>query len=307
MDVELLKGINKGQTILKLSFAIFCFAVILFLWRDIKGVASSISGEPKALTESTTPASNDLRAAGIIVTQRWDLPEILKEISDISYLGESRFACIQDELGTIFIYNTSSSKVEQEIAFGAPGDYEGITLVNDVAWVVRSDGKLFEISGLKGSKPSVKEYSTHLTSRENVEGICYDAANNRLLLAIKDGEPGHEYKGVYGFDLNTRKMPAAPVFRIDLNNKVFNNGNKKSGGIMPSSIAIHPVTNDIYITDGRNSKLLVINASGEIKNLYQLDRNEFEQPEGITFKPDGEAYISNEGKKSGNILKVEIR
>lgn len=41
--------------------------------------------------------------------------------------------------------------------------------------------------------------------------------------------------------------------------------------------------------------------------FYQLG-NEFEQPEGITFQPNGELFIANEGsKKAGNILNVEIK
>ena len=76
---------------------------------------------------------------------------------------------------------------------------------------------------------------------------------------------------------------------------------------MPSEIAIHPVTNEIYITDGRNPKLLILDASGAIKKLYQLNKNEFSQPEGLTFKPDGEMLIANEGvKQPGNILTVKV-
>ena len=52
---------------------------------------------------------------------------------------------------------------------------------------------------------------------------------------------------------------------------------------MPSSIAIHPKTGDMYITDGRRTKLLVLTGTGDIKKLYQLDNSDFAQPEGITL------------------------
>ena len=251
-------------------------------------------------------------APGITITKRWDMPTSLKEISGLSYIDSDRFACVQDELGTIFIYNTKTSGIEKEISFAGMGDYEGLTMVNEIVWVVRSDGKLFEVNNITSGKPVVKEYSTHLTMAQNVEGLCYDKNNNRLLLAIKDNEPGNvEYKGIYSFDLATRKMPAEPVFKIDMQNKVFGNGgsNKKkgSGEIMPSDIAIHPVTKEIYITDGRNAKLLILDADGTIKKLYQLNKNDFSQPEGLTFKPNGEMLIANEGvKQPGNILNVKI-
>ena len=49
--------------------------------------------------------------AGITVIKRWELPKILTEISGLSCMDEQRFACVQDELGKIFVYNIASSKV----------------------------------------------------------------------------------------------------------------------------------------------------------------------------------------------------
>ena len=90
------------------------------------------------------------------------MPKDLTEISGLSYLDEQRFVCVQDELGKIFIYNIGSSSVEKEIPFGGVGDYEGLAVVDKTVWVLRADGKLFEVSNLDAAKPAVKEYSTHL-------------------------------------------------------------------------------------------------------------------------------------------------
>ena len=47
---------------------------------------------------------------------------------------------------------------------------------------------------------------------------------------------------------------------------------------------------------------------GKIKALHPLTGSAFEQPEGITFSPSGEMYISNEGGKGqGNILLVNLQ
>jgi uncharacterized protein YjiK len=46
---------------------------------------------------------------------------------------------------------------------------------------------------------------------------------------------------------------------------------------------------------------------GNIKTLHPLQSSSFQQPEGITFSPSGETYISNEGGKGkGNILLVNL-
>jgi uncharacterized protein YjiK len=241
------------------------------------------------------------------VIKRWDLPVVLKEVSGISSIDSTTIACIQDEVGSIFIYNISTAAIQEEIPFGQPGDYEGITLVNDTIWVLRADGKLFEVSTLSSKKTAVKEYSTSLTAKHNAEGLCYDKDNNRLLVAIKNADPdGKPYKGIYSFDLLSRTMADEPAFKINMRQEVTTGAKKRGFEIMPSGMAIHPQTKDMYITDGRNSMLMILTPSGSIKNVLSLNDKEFHQPEGITFHTGGEMYISNEGAKGGgNILKVE--
>ena len=249
-------------------------------------------------------------ATAITIVNKWEMPKSLIEISGLSYLDDLHFACIQDELGKIFIYNIRSSSVEKEISFGASGDYEELAVVGETIWVLRSDGKLFEVNKMNTSKPSVNEYSTQLTIKQDCEGLCYDKKNNRLLIAIKGAEPNTDnYKGIYAFDLSSKKMDQQPVFKIDLQNKVFGNGSdkKKRNTINPSGISIHPANGDIYIIDGRNPQLLIIDAAGNIKKLYGLNSKDFSQPEGIAFNLAGDLFISNEGaKQPGNIVQVKI-
>jgi len=288
----------------------------IFVLLGNKKDAFSFLGESKTemkKEKTDKPVGNEPSSAGITVTKKWDMPKDLTEISGLSYLDENRFVCVQDELGKIFIYNIASSSVEKEIPFGGVGDYEGLAVVDKTVWVLRADGKLFEVSNLDAAKPAVKEYSTPLTIKQDSEGLCYDKKNNRLLIAIKGVEPGTEdYKGIYAFDITSKKMDKQPVFKIDLLDKVFgNNGNgsgkKKKDPINPSGIVIHPLNGDMYIIDGRNSKLLITDATGAIKKLHQLNSKEFAQPEGIAFNSAGDLFIANEGtNQPGNILQVKI-
>ncbi|MET0391771.1 MAG: SdiA-regulated domain-containing protein [Chitinophagaceae bacterium] len=300
---------KKRQTmknILKIAVLLVIIALAVAFRSDIKRAFAAAPSKDK--TDQPYPGS-----PGVTIKKKWELEKILVEISGLAYLDGDRFACVQDELGTIFIYNTGTAAIEKEIPFGGPGDYEGLTLVDNTAWVVRSDGRLFEVNDITSAKPTVKEYSTPLTAEHNVEGLCYDKEHNRLLLAIKDMEPGNpDYKGIYAFDLATATLQPQPAFKIALDHAVFasstgQNKKKNKAGIMPSAIAIHPVTGDMYITDGRKSRLLITDPAGNIKKLYQLDSHDFTQPEGITFKPSGELFISNEGtNQAGNIVSVEI-
>ena len=281
----------------------------IFLVLANKSDEMSFLGESK--TKTKKDKGNMQVSPGISVEKKWDMPKQLLEISGLSYIDDSRFACVQDEQGTLFIYNITSSSVEKEIPFGGVGDYEGLAVVGEAVWVLRADGKLFEVNNINAAKPLVKEHTTHLTIKQDSEGLCYDKKHNRLLIAIKGSELDTEdYKGIYAFDLSTKKMDQKPVFKIDLLNEVFESngsGKKKKGSFNPSGIAIHSLNGDMYITDGRNSKLLITDATGKIKKLYQLSTSDFPQPEGITFNAAGDLFISNEGtKQPGNILQVKI-
>lgn len=298
-----MNGLLKGA----LVATAIAIPVILF-WGDLQQifgdkelrVAAAKMNSDKKDKKKDKEGNDDISlSANVRVVQRWELPSPLTEISGMAYLGNNQFACIQDELGKIFIYNTASSKIEKEIPFGDPGDYEGIAVAGNTAYVLRADGNLSEVTDFMGNKPSVRQYNTPLTEKHDVEGLCYDQKNNRLLLAIKGNEPNtDDYKGIYGFDLKSKKMAAAPVYKIDLTHHIWKEvkGKKAENKIQPSDIDIHPITGDLYITDG-----------GTPKVVHRLSKSDFEQPEGITLTPNGELYISSEGDKgAGIIARVEV-
>jgi uncharacterized protein YjiK len=247
---------------------------------------------------------------GVEILKKHEVPAILREISALVYLDNNHFACVQDELGTIFIYNTLAGKIEKEIPFTGAGDFEGLAIAGQTAYVLRSDGQIFEVKEYASGKPVVRTYETHLTAEQNTEGLCYDAKNNRLLVAIKGNEQQTDaYKGIYSFSLSSYKMDATPVYKIDLTNPAFAGFKvkKKGSQIQPSAIAIHPKTGDMYIMEAANPKLIVLDQQGEFKSLKLLSNKDFFKPEGISFSPEGNIYISNEGKKDpGNILEVAI-
>jgi len=253
----------------------------------------------------------DTTASEVTIVQKWDMPSILREISGIAYLGKNQFACIQDESGVIFIYNTATKKIDRQITFGATGDYEGIALVGHTAYVLRSNGKIFEVDNIDTQSPKIKEYDTPLTSKNDVEGLTYDAKNNRLLLAIKGAETNTtDYKGIYAFNLKTKQLSAEPVLKLSLSDPMLQGSKSKKpeNSLQPSDIAVNPQNGEIYLTESANAHLLILNTDGSIKERYALSKNDFSQPEGITFSPSGDIFISNEGKKeSGNILQVSIQ
>lgn len=296
------------MTNLESFFLFFVIAVVALAFVFWKNVRSFIRNKKTAGAKNEEAADEITTDTSIRIIQKWKMPKELKEISGIAIMDMEHIACIQDEVGKIYIFNTVTNKIEKEIPFGILGDYEGIAIANGSAYIIRADGMLFEVTDYSSARPSVNEYRTHLTAKQDVEGLCYDQKKNRLLLSIKGKEEESDlYKGIYAFDLSSKKIEGTPVFKIDLSHDIWNQVKKKKNKIQPSDIEVHPVTGDVYILDGADPKLLVMDSNGTYKKLYKLGSDEFSQPEGISILPTGEVFISNEGKNSaGNILKLSL-
>ncbi len=261
--------------------------------------------------------------------QKFTMPARLEEISGISWTGKGTLACIQDENGIIYCYNLEKEKDISEVKFGKDGDYEDISVVKNTAYVLKSNGHIFRVKNFKKDEIKVKRYKTLLSKKNDAEGMFYDSSENRLLIACK-GSPSFEkenpykgYRAVYSFDLETKQMLEEPAYLIDLrkidsykdqgNFTQFSSKLAKILGITdpyasfrPSGIAIHPLTDEIYIISSVGKLLAVLDREGLILDVHALDPNLFRQPEGICFSPEGDLYISNEGKGGkGYILKFK--
>ena len=286
------------------------FIIILIATCSVRAdVGYPIRENQKVINDTTTPVSgNDV----VKITRSWDLPPVLRNISAIHYIGMEKMACLQNEIGSIFIFNLSSGKLEKEIPFGPPGDYEGLVTIKRDAYVACADGRILEIKNYNSENSTVTEHGTHLTVEENVNGLCYDRKNKRLLVTIKgSGEGGQTYKGIYAFSLSNKRMPVKPVVKIDLRNKIFDSLQAKNIQTLfqPSDLAISPVSGLLYVIDGTRVQLLRMWLSESIKDLNELDRDKFIQPEGISFTPSGELFIASKGvrEEPGMLLQVRIK
>jgi uncharacterized protein YjiK len=254
------------------------------------------------------------------------LPVTLREISGITVLDASTVACVQDENGIVFIYDIVKSEITKMITFGRDGDYEGITLVNDTLYILRSDGTLLKI---KNSESSSFASITDLNGikAENNEGLCYDYKTHWLLIAPKEKNlkgPGFkENHLIYGFDLLRDSMLKKPVLKIDLadvtryieknNVAALKKANKKGKkdkkntqefDFKPSEISVHPITGKIFILSGEALMLFVFDRNGTIEFAEKLDPLIFTMPEGLAFFENGDMLISNEaGNRYPTILR----
>lgn len=245
------------------------------------------------------------------ITERWELPEKLREVSGISWMDENKIAAVQDEDGIIFIYDLERKKVIQEIEFGNAGDYEGLSVEGANAYVLESDGTITIVENFQDSNRKITAYETSFDEKNNMESLELDVANNRLLLMPKDRDiDSDNFKGVYEFSLEDYKLVSEPVMRLDMGDEVLKHFREKKvyKNFRPSDIAIHPQTKEMYMLEGSKPKLLILDENGVAKKGYSLDKKIFPQPEGITFSSNGDLYISSEGKndETGTITKLKL-
>lgn len=276
------------------------------------GTLFFISVEPTQLDDKPVQIKYDFK----MPIEEHFLPEILHEISGLTDIDDHRIACIQDELGLIFLYDLNKKEIIERYQFAAAGDYEGITYTGHSVFILRSDGMLIEcsLSDDHNNVTKVDSFYTDIPAKDN-EGLCFDRQNNRLLIGSKskigNGSEFKDVRGVYAYDLTTKVTSKEPVINIyrtqildfaDKNNiKLPSKTKKKSGEeiadikIAISALAVHPESGEYYILSARDYLLIICNKKGEIQNLVLLDQEKFQKAEGITFFDNGDLLISNEG------------
>jgi hypothetical protein len=281
-----------------------CLFLILFLNIFIPADQHNKNG-----SGSVVPIAYNLSAPDKVIV----LPSSLNEISGITEINASSVACIQDNNGILFIYDLKKEQIKIQDYFYENGDYEGIAWVDNIIYVLRSDGGLFAITNYESSTFKVLSYITGIPANDN-EGLCYDQKADRLLIGPKSnvGEKSanKDRRFIYSFDLKSKKLLAEPAFIFDLSvikkfalkNKIKvpltnpKKGHKKEPIIefRISALGINPLTNKLFVLSGIEQLLLVFNMEGTIEYMGKLDPDLFPQPEGITFLKNGDMLISNE-------------
>lgn len=242
------------------------------------------------------------------------LPTELLEVSGLTDVDQHTVACLQDEAATMYLYDLRTGSVVKKLPFGAPGDFEGLTRVGDQYFALRSDGLVFR-TYIDGTTATVLDTFRLAVPHHNIEGLGFDEARKRVLVAPKDFLKGDKrtrsLRYIYAFDPVTEKLDARPALTIDL--EVLERQAHEAGIPFPmrttdngrsvpalklrlSSVAVQPGTGHYYLLSALDHCVVVLDGPGNLVALHQLEPHLFPKPEGITFLPDGRLLISNEGK-----------
>jgi uncharacterized protein YjiK len=240
------------------------------------------------------------------------LPKKLQELSGLAMTSDGRLFGHNDEQADIFQIDYSDGSIIKSFSLGdkpLKKDFEGVAIANEMFYLVTSSGELYEfMEGKDGDSVPYKKYKTELSSKNDVEGLCYDPVNNSLLLACK-GSPGKKYEGnraVYSFSLSDKKLKKKPWFLISIeavNKFQKSDFTQKLGefflvsenSFAPSGIERHPSVNSFYILSNHGRMIVQISEKGDINGVINLDKKHHNQPEGITFSPELTLIIGDEG------------
>ncbi len=250
-------------------------------------------GDPAPAAEPTTEQAARLPNVPYALaapSAAFDLPRELREISDLTVLADGSLGTVQDEAGILFSLDPATAAIRSRTTFKERGDFEGVEQVGDDVWALESNGTLFLIHRGQ-TEVEAERIDTGLAGRNDTEGLAYDAAGNRLLIACKEN-PGAglgDVRSVYAFDLATRTLSAAPVFTLD--RRLVD----AERPFKPSAIAIRPATGEFYVLSSVRKAIAVVAPDGTLRTVVDLPEALYAQPEGLTFLPDGTLFISNEG------------
>ena len=236
-----------------------------------------------------------------IAKKIYALPSNLKEVSGLTFDKDGNIAMVQDELGSIFIYDIKKKKITKEIKFAKKGDYEGIEYINDAFYVLRNDGTIFKVT-LAGGKEVTKYKNEFLSGKNDTEGLAYSKKHNGLLILCKESagnDLGKNSKAIYLFSLDSYTFSSEPVITLKL--KTFLEDKKARELFKPSGLT---VTKDekIIVIDSKSTMMITMNYNGTVIKSKKLKN--LPQPEGICISEDGDLWLSSEGTSVG-LLKRE--
>lgn len=220
------------------------------------------------------------------------LPDVLLEVSGLTALGSDRLVAVQDEDGVLFVLSREDGAVLAEVPFADGGDYEGVEAIGDTVWVLESDGTLYEVADLAAGRPATVRYETSVPGGCDAEGLGYDPAGDRLLIACKE-EPGPELpdtRAIYAFALREKRLSERPAFLLDRTRL-----DADSRSFKPSALAVHPQTGDVYVLSAVRRALAVLGRDGALAAALTLPVHLYRQPEALAFFPDGTLVIASEG------------
>jgi len=229
---------------------------------------------------------------------RWILPRELDEVSGIALTSDGRLLAHGDERAQVSEIDYRRGVIVKQFVVGRPtvrADVEGITVANDVVFMLASNGTLYEFrEGANGARVDYITYDTRLGTVCEFEGLGFDPAINSLLLACKQVEDKRQrdsmviYRWKLGGGGQRLSRLAVPLSRIL--------PAIKQKELHPAEITVDPRTGNYVIVASIEGALVEITPAGDVVSARKL-AGQHTQPESIAITKDGILIIGDEAGK----------
>lgn len=240
------------------------------------------------------------------------LPRKMTEISGLAWTEDHQLWAIEDESSSIYRLDSESGEILSDVKFAKNTDIEDLQVVQNIAWALESNGKLYEIKNPRESEPETLAYPFPIKDGRDFEAMVHWEGSEFIWVFCKDckWDDGSKESSFYPFSLVEKE------FKTDLSKKIKRKDFRQLPNLdveekykmQPSAAAKHPFKDEIYVISSVGSWLAIFDLEFNLQDAFELDASIFKQPEGITFDHEGNLYISNEGRGGiANILVFAIQ
>jgi SdiA-regulated len=237
-----------------------------------------------------------------------ELGKSLNEISGICYNTEdSSLLAVSDSRRKIIRINLKKLKLKDYTGDVVPPDQdlEDLVKLDSSLYLLSSKGLIYEVPLRARDSGEVQSYLFPSDKQNDFETLYYDASANGLVMLCKNcaDDKGHQIRSAYLFNLKTKSFDTTAFYRISTADvkKILKNDDAKFD---PSAAAIHPINKRLYILSSAGNLLVIADTRGKVIEAFKLNPDKYPQAEGIAFAPNGEMYITNEGKRDKPTLQV---
>lgn len=269
-------------------------SAVMAFYSLITAIIFLLSCKPKRYVYKSPPHYNFAQP----VTFKLDLK--IREISGIVWDTHSdQFIAHNDELGQVYFLDRSAGAIMGDpfVFNTAKGDYEDIAMIGDDIYVLRSDGAIFKIGidSVSGKRNHVDLGKIGLSDKNDFETLYYDAEKKALIMICKNCDSDDKKTvSAFAYYPDSIGFVTKPLFQIDAA-KIKQLTPRETSKFQPSAARIHPILKKLFIISSASNQLVMADTNGEVESVYMLAKKSFPQPEGLTFKSNGEMFISNEG------------
>jgi SdiA-regulated len=240
---------------------------------------------------------------------KMELGKVLNEISGLTwYPANNALLAISDSKDKVFEINIDKRKLKDytDKVVGPQNDLEDLVKVDSMLYLLSSKGIIYQIPPDKRME-NVVAYTFSPDTKNDFETLYYDPQANSLVMLCKTCafEKDKGTHSAFRFDLKTKTFDSTAFYTID-DQEVYKMVKDDNAKFRPSAAAIHPLNNRLYILASAGNLLVIADTHGQVLEVYHLNPDEFPQAEGIAFAPNGDMYISNEGKYGGKATLLQF-